>query len=481
MDIKKVKFDGKILMLGYGSVGKCALPILLRHIDIDPKNITVLEADDKQFFFEQYELMNKRTGSELGIGYVVEQVTKANHKEVFSKYLEVGDYLIDLSVDIDGVEAADWCAKNDVMYINTSIENWPNEYQDEHFAYAQRTLYLSHERMRQTASNWKKDSATCIVTHGANPGLVSHFTKAAILDIADCFDIGDTYPVTKEDWAKLLQATGTKVIHISERDTQVSDDPKQQDEFVNTWSVEGFWAEGIAPAELGWGTHERKLPEGAGVHESGPRNTIYLDRPGVATLVRSWVPLGGDIIGFCIQHSEAVTISDFFTAHDPYDGTPLYRPTVHYAYHPCDAAVVSMHELRMRNWELQPRQRIMNNEITSGIDELGVLLLGPKGGWWYGSQLSIEETRELVDDQNATTLQVVASLLGAIVWTINNPRMGYNEPEDLPHEEILATAKPYLGPITSVQTDWTPLKNRSPLYSEKAESDVFQFDNFLVK
>lgn len=472
---KKISFDGKILMLGYGSVGQCALPILIRHINVDLKNITVLEADDKQELFEQ-------TCGHLDINYVVERVTKANYKEVLSKYLGPGDYLIDLSVDIDGIETADWCAKNDVMYINTSIENWPGEYQDEHFNYCQRTLYTSHQRMRQVAADWEKDSATCIVTHGANPGLVSHFTKAAILDIADHLDLEErNYPVTKGDWAKLLQATGTKVIHISERDTQISDLPKEQDEFVNTWSVEGFWAEGIAPAELGWGTHECKLPEGGHMYEFGPKNAIYLDRPGAATLVRSWVPLGGDIIGFCIQHSEAITISDFFTVLDPHDGTPLYRPTVHYAYHPCDAAVVSMHELRMREWKLQPRQRIMNNEITSGIDELGVLLLGPSVGWWYGSQLSIEETRELVNDQNATTLQVVASLLGAIVWAINNPRMGYNEPEDLPHEEILATAKPYLGPIASVSTDWTPLKNRSPLYSEKAESHTWQFDNFLVK
>jgi homospermidine synthase len=27
--------------------------------------------------------------------------------------------------------------------------------------------------------------------------------------------------------------------------------------FVNTWSVEGFVSEGLQPAELGWGTHEK--------------------------------------------------------------------------------------------------------------------------------------------------------------------------------------------------------------------------------
>ncbi len=62
-------------------------------------------------------------------------------------------------------------------------------------------------------------------------------------------------------FARLSQATGTKVVHISERDTQVSSRPKAMDEFVNTWSIEGFFEEGTAPAELGWGTHERRLPK----------------------------------------------------------------------------------------------------------------------------------------------------------------------------------------------------------------------------
>jgi homospermidine synthase len=61
------------------------------------------------------------------------------------------------------------------------------------------------------------------------------------------------------------------VIHIAERDTQVSDRPKLPGEFVNTWSVDGFYEEGVAPAEKGWGTHERALPALAHTHEGeGP-------------------------------------------------------------------------------------------------------------------------------------------------------------------------------------------------------------------
>ena len=60
-----------------------------------------------------------------------------------------------------------------------------------------------------------------------------------------------------KNYPALAKNSGVKVIHISERDTQITDKPKEVDEFVNTWSIEGFFEEGIAPAEMGWGTHEK--------------------------------------------------------------------------------------------------------------------------------------------------------------------------------------------------------------------------------
>ena len=53
---------------------------------------------------------------------------------------------------------------------------------------------------------------------------------------------------------RLAMQTGTKVIHISEKDTQITASPKPPTQFLNTWSVEGLYEEAIAPAEMGWGT-----------------------------------------------------------------------------------------------------------------------------------------------------------------------------------------------------------------------------------
>ena len=293
----------------------------------------------------------------------------------------------------------EWCGEHDVRYLNTSLEEWDPYGDVENKSPYERSLYSRQMRIRQLKDRLNsrgRPSPTAVMDHGANPGLVSHFTKRALLEIASAMIERNQPAATGVDrasfeklvadaenegqgaFARLSQATGTKVIHISERDTQVSSQPKAINEFVNTWSIEGFYEEGTAPAELGWGTHERRLPKHAHTPIGGPGNQIFLAQPGVRTLVHSWVPAGGPIIGMVVRHAESFTISDHLTVwEDTIEGRrAVYRPTVHYAYMPCDNGILSLYELTMRNFQLQPTLRIMSDEITGGMDELGVLLMG---------------------------------------------------------------------------------------------------------
>jgi homospermidine synthase len=254
-------------------------------------------------------------------------------------------------------------------------------------------------------------------------------------------------------------------------------------EFVNTWSIEGFYEEGVAPAEMGWGTHERQLPEDGFEHKTGPKNQICLGTLGMNTFVRSWVPCG-EINGMVIRHGEAFSISDRLTIWE--NGKAVYRPTVHYAYCPSDSAVISLHELRMRQYKMQEQQRILADDITDGRDELGVLLMGHDfTSWWCGSLLDIHTTRKLVPHQQATTLQVAVSVVAAALWMIQNPNEGFLLPDDIDHEFILRFATPYIVPFVSVPSDWTPLKNLNQKYlkfgaSAPTEDDLWQFKSFLV-
>ena len=277
---------------------------------------------------------------------------------------------------------------------------------------------------------------------------------------------------------------GVKVIHCSERDTQISDKPKEVNEFVNTWSVEGFREEGTTTAEMGWGTHEKELPEFAYEHPDGPKSQICLARMGINTFVASWVPPDHHIHGMVVRHGEAFTITEKLTVWE--NGKAVYRPTVHYAYCPADAAIVSLHELRGRDYELQPKIRIMTDEITTGADILGALVMGhPYSAWWCGSDLDIDEARRLVPHQNATTMQVAISVVAASMWMIENPKVGVKVPDDLPHDYILGISKPYLGRFVSVSEDWNPLKHYSNAFNtfnrpQIDPSDPWQFKNFLI-
>ena len=165
-------------------------------------------------------------------------------------------------------------------------------------------------------------------------------------------------------------------------------------------------------------------------------------------------------------------------------GEAVYRPTCHYAYHPCDDAVLSLHELFGRAGEMQREHHILGEaEILDGIDELGVLLYGhERNAYWYGSQLSVEETRAIAPYQNATGMQVTSAVLAGMVWALENPKAGIVEADEMDFRRCLEVQTPYLGPVVGVYTDWTPLTGRPGLFPEDIdESDPWQFRNVLVR
>ena len=373
-------------MLGCGSVGRCTLPLLLRHLDMPANRITVMDFED----------VRSTIADPLQSGVVFKQarLTQEHYSSMLAELVGPGDVIVDLSWNCETLDLLAWCGERDVRYVNTSLEEWDPYGDIENKSPYERSLYSRQMRIRllkDRLNSRATPSPTAVIDHGANPGIVSQFTKRALLEIATTMLQEGLPPATglnrgafeqliaaaqghaRGSFARLSQATGTKLIHISELDTQVSSQPKGINEFVNTWSIEGFFEEGTAPAEMGWGTHERRLPKHAHVPIGGPGNQIFLAQPGMRTLVHSWVPKGGPIMGMVVRHAESFTISDHLTAwEETIEGRQaVYRPTVHYAYMPCDNAILSVHELTMRNYKLQPKLRIMADEITEGIDELG--------------------------------------------------------------------------------------------------------------
>jgi len=468
-DKKHTAFSGRLVIVGFGSIGQGVLPLLLRHIDIGPDQITIISAEPR----------GRDVAAEYGVRFVETALTRENYRIVLEDWLGRDDFLLNVSVDVSSVALIEFCQRKDALYLDTCIEPWPGGYTDPNLPPSARSNYALRESALALRSG-DAESPTAVITHGANPGLVSHFVKQALLDVARTADPATRAPADRVGWAQLAERLGVKVIHIAERDTQVAGIPKEPGEFVNTWSIEGFFSEGSQPAELGWGTHERHFPADGRRHDFGSQAAIYLLRPGAGTRVRSWTPLEGPYHGFLITHGESISIADYLTLREK--GAVRYRPTCHYAYHPCDDAVVSLHELAGKNWHLQGEKRLMMDEIGKGIDELGVLLMGPQNGvYWYGSRLTIEEARRVAPHNNATSLQVTAAVLAGVVWAIEHPRRGLVEPDEMDFARILEICRPYLGEVVGIWGDWTPLADREVLFPEDLDrDDPWQFKNIRV-
>jgi homospermidine synthase len=467
-----VDFPGRIIMVGFGSIGQGVLPLILRHIKVPPQRIVIVTAEDA----------GRAEAEALGVRFIREPLVRENYRRVLDGLMGRGDFLVNLSVDVSSVALIKHCWERGVMYIDTCIEPWAGGYTDPTVSPGKRTNYAMREDALALRTELTAHKPTAILTHGANPGLVSHFVKEALLHLKR--DIGvdkdKPEPTKRSEWAELARNLGVRVMHVAERDTQVTNKPKEVGEFVNTWSVDGFVSEGCQPAELGWGSHERNFPRDAKRHEFGCGAAIYLGQPGAATRVRTWTPRAGAIHGFLITHSEAISLADYYTVEK--DGEVVYRPTSHYAYHPSDSAVISVHELAGRNWQMQERKRILMDDITTGMDELGVLLGGhKKNAYWYGSQLTVEEARQLVPYNNATSLQVTVSVLAGIIWAMENPDRGLMEPDELDHHRMMEICRPYLGTLTGAYSDWSPLSDRERLFPEDLDlTDPWQFKNVRV-
>jgi homospermidine synthase len=461
-------------MIGFGSIGKGMLPLIERHFEYDKSRFSVIDPEDK----------DRKLLDDRGIRFVHQAVTKDNYRHLLKPLLTEGGgqgFCVNVSVDTSSVDLMELCREIGVFYIDTVVEPWLGFYFDSKLGPAARSNYALRETVLE-ARRRNPGGTTAVSCCGANPGMVSWFVKQALVNIATDTGLKYAEPKSRGDWGALAQQLGVKGIHIAERDTQRAKHPKPLEVFVNTWSVEGFVSEGLQPAELGWGTHETWRPDNARKHSLGCQAAIYLLQPGANTRVRSWTPTAKAQYGFLVTHNESISIADYFTLGDK--PNPAYRPTCHYAYHPCNDAVLSLHEMFGKAGKKQPKVHILDeDEIEDGIDELGVLIYGhKKNAYWYGSQLSIDETRLLAPYQNATGLQVTSAVLAGMVWALENPKAGIVEADEMDYKRCLEVQMPYLGPVIGTYTDWTPLQDRPGLFPEDIdETDPWQFRNVLVR
>src|SRR4030095_11794913 len=210
-----VEFPGRIVFIGFGSIGQGTLPLVSRHIGIPKERITVITGDDR----------GRKIAEEYGIKFVKVAITRDNFRRELDPYIGRGDFVLNVSVDVSSIALIKFCWSKGAMYLDTCIEPWPGGYTDATIPHAKRTNYaLREEALALRAANTR--APTAVLTHGANPGLVSHFVKQALLNVAADTCINAGAPKSREEWGQLSRKLCIKVIHIAERDTQLASKPK---------------------------------------------------------------------------------------------------------------------------------------------------------------------------------------------------------------------------------------------------------------
>ena len=413
-------------MIGCGSIGQGLLPVLFGAFFIDCSQLTIITADEK----------GRHVADHFGVRYLVEPLTPENYQSILNRHLGPDDLLLNLSVNVSSLALIAWCKAREVLYLDTCVEPWSGGY------VAAASPETTNAWLRQQAlALHAPGAATAVIAHGMNPGLISHLLKEALLALANSKGVAVE---GKPEWGQLAHGLGVKVVHISERDTQDDGQPLLRGEFANTWSAEGLYSESwLQRAELGWGTHEDPCP----LEYSIQGRSLCLAKHGADIGMRTWLPSQGEQQGMLVTHHEVITITEML-------GADQYCPTVCYVYSPCPKAQESLNYVRAGI--PVTKFRVLNSEAVRGFDEIGVLLIHDKGALWHGSTLTSKEAQQLAPYNNATSLQVVAGIIGALKWILDHPRMGVVEAEDMDSEQVLAVARPYLGKVVTVETSWRP-------------------------
>ena len=375
--------------------------------------------------------------------------------------------IVNLSVDTSSVDLMELCKDLDAHYIDTVAEPWPGFYDDPKLTLSQRSNYALRERVLDLRRR-RPGGVTAVNCCGANPGMVSWFVKQALLDVARDTGVAAGEPKTREEWAAADAARSASRASTSPSATPSA--PRSRSRAARSSTPGRSRASSrracSRPSSASAPTRRRCRRTAIATTSAAARRSIWRSpapAPGCAPGRRPRRRQHG----FLVTHNESISIADYFTVRE--GGKVVYRPTCHYAYHPCDDAVLSLHEMAGNAWQRQKTWKILDeHEIVDGVDELGVLLYGhAKNAYWYGSQLSIEETRQLAPYQNATGLQVTSAVLAGIVWMLENPNDGIIEADEMDFRRCLEIQRPYLGKVFGTYTDWTPLAGRPGLFPEE--------------
>lgn len=459
IDIKK----RQLYFFGTGAVAKTTIYYLNQFFLIDPKKITF------------FDLINYSSSPEiehylkLGSKFIVTDLNKTYKKYI--NQLKSFDIIIDLTAGTESVAFIEQCRIKNIHYINTSIESKDSTKQEykKYLAKNLHTYLNAHNDITNLSNKYSKNKATICVEMGANPGLISCFTKLSILHLAKSIKNKSTLLtelIKNKYYNKICRELEIERLECSETDSSQFDDKHKPKILNNTWSVAGMLSELSAYSEFTWGSHELEMPDKATMIYD---NIINLNTPSFNCYSESYVPDDGIMIGVNIPHGEGISLSSYLKDGD-------YSPTSHYVYSYSPIAYESLKLIPKSKYGDNPKANfchVVNNyeDDFTGIDRIGCLLVTKnKTSIWCGSILSNDDTKLY----SGTLIQVMVGVLCGLSWILENPDKGLIFPEVIDEDYIMKLGGKYLN----VFCNFVPYKPKSNQYTDLQKTEI-EFNKYF--
>ncbi|MBP3597729.1 MAG: saccharopine dehydrogenase NADP-binding domain-containing protein [Clostridia bacterium] len=452
-----------MVQFGFGAVGKSFYEKVSKEIKFNENNYYVITMN--KFEFEAYINLGG-----LVANFLTYEITKDNFKEIFSKYLNEGDLLIDFADTVGTREICDWCAENNIMYINTGEADWPENWYcifDEN--------ELKHEIKQKHLNNNSTNKYPIVLQHGNNPGLVSHFVKAGIEYIVNTQHKKDKQLkelIKNNKFNEAAQKLKIKMIHVNDIDLQEVNDDFKENTLYSTWCIDSFFFEMLSEATANLGAHEKIDFENDCKKLNKEKGYLEFKKLAAEKKCRTYYP-NGEFEGFLVPHEETITIAKSLEVKE--NDKVIYRPTVVFLYSPCKYASSYFEKAKVndylnpapnkpsdcenvngktiiRGYIYPPKAEILYKEkISDGTEYVGVLLIGENfEPVWVGNRI---ESKFLYKDlktsywQTPTITPVAMSALAATTWMLKNKEKGgIYFPDDITdYKHILKIAEKYIS------------------------------------
>ncbi len=458
-----IKFEGRIVQFGFGAVGKSFYEKLSKEIKFNENKYYVITRD--QFEFEAYVNLGG-----LVANFIVSEVTRENFKQVFEPYLGSGDLLIDFADTVGTRDIFDWCASRNVMYINTGEADWPDNW---YSIFEENEL--KNALKQKYAGNREFNKYPIVLQHGNNPGLVSHFVKAAIEYVVNTQFKRDRHLkdlVKAGKFNQVAKTLGVKMIHVNDIDLQEVAGDYSDEVLFSTWCTDSFWFEMLSEATINVGTHESiDFKEQCNFFDSG-KGFLEFKKIAAERKCRTYYP-DGRFEGFLVPHEETITIAKSLEVKE--GDNVIYRPTVMFLYSPCPYATNYFANAKVNDYpnpdpdkpqdcENENGQTIIRGyvypknfeilyqeKIAAGTEYVGVLLMGDNfSPVWVGNRVETSYLYKKKKDsywQTPTITPVAMSALAAVCWMLKNKDMGgIYFPDDITdYKYIIKLAEKYIS------------------------------------